>query len=47
MTTTEQVGTHNRLKTADILASRDEQRRSRREAAHKLLDLGDELGMHN
>jgi len=41
------VGTHTRLKSADILAIREEQRRSRREAAHELLDLGDELGMHN
>lgn len=41
------VGTHTRLKSADVLAIRDEQRRRRREAADKILDLGDELGMHN
>jgi len=35
------------LKSADILAIREDHRRSRREAAHKLLDIGDELGMHN
>lgn len=41
------VGTHTRLKSADILAIRDEQRRNRRAAALELLDLGDELGMHD
>lgn len=47
MTTTEQVGTHTRQKSADVLAIWEDHRRSRREVAHKLLDLGDELGMHN
>lgn len=41
------VGTHTRLKSSDILALRQEQRRRQHEAALKLLDLEDELDMHN
>lgn len=41
------VGTHTRLKSADVLAVRDAQRRRSHEAALKLLDLEDDMGMHN
>ncbi len=41
------VGTHTRLNSADVLAARDEQRRRQREAALKLLEIEDDLDMHN
>lgn len=41
------VGTHTRLKASDVLAAQESARAGRREAAERLLDLEDELGMHN
>lgn len=41
------AGTHTRLKASDVLAAQESARAGRREAVERLLDLEDELGMHN